>query len=163
MLTIQDIKEIIKIVDQSSIQKFQLEHETSKIVIEKESLLAAKPNMTATESCKEDVSKTTGGRSVEEDGNSSTAVNMVEDHKTTELHEVVSPMVGTFYAAPEPGADPFVKIGQKVNSDTVVCIIESMKLFNEVEAGVTGEIVEILRKDGEPVEYGQPLFLIRAE
>jgi len=71
--------------------------------------------------------------------------------------------VGTFYAASEPGADPFVKPGQKVMANTVVCVLEAMKLFNEIEAGITGEIVEVLCKDGEFVEYGQPLFLVKPE
>ena len=79
------------------------------------------------------------------------------------LNKIVAPLVGTFYSTAEPGADPFVKIGQKVSLDTIVCVLESMKLFSEVEAGTTGEIVEILVKDGEFVEYGQPLFLVRSE
>lgn len=154
MLTIQDIKEIIKMVDQSSIQKFQLEHETSKIVIEKKGLAAAEAGNTSAEPCRSGTPKD----SAAESGGESVAA---EGCKMAELHEVPSPMVGTFYAAPEPGAEPFVKMGQKVAADTVVCIIESMKLFNEVEAGAAGEVVEILCKDGDPVEYGQPLFVIK--
>lgn len=79
------------------------------------------------------------------------------------LHKIVSPMVGTFYAAPAPDADPYVKVGDKVEEDTVVCIIEAMKLFNELEAEVKGEIVEILVENGQLVEYGQPLFLVKTE
>lgn len=79
------------------------------------------------------------------------------------LHKITSPMVGTFYQAPSPDAEPFVKKGSVVTKDTVVCIIEAMKLFNEIEAEVNGEIVDILVEDGQLVEYGQPLFLVKTE
>lgn len=79
----------------------------------------------------------------------------------TNLHKIVSPMVGTFYAAPAPDADPYVKVGDQVEEDTVVCIVEAMKLMNELEAEVKGEIVEILVENGQLVEYGQPLFLVK--
>ncbi len=71
-------------------------------------------------------------------------------------------MIGTFYLTPEPGAAPFVKVGTRVAPDSVVCILEAMKLFTEIEAECSGEIVEILVKNGEFVEYGQPLFRVRA-
>lgn len=80
---------------------------------------------------------------------------------TDSLLEITSPMVGTFYAAPSPDSDPFVKAGDKVNGETVVCIVEAMKIMNEVKAGVTGTIEKILIENGLPVEYGQPLFLVR--
>lgn len=70
-------------------------------------------------------------------------------------------MVGTFYASPSPDEDPYVKTGDRVEGNSVVCIVEAMKLFNEIEAEVNGEIVEILVEDGELVEYGQPLFRIK--
>ena len=76
------------------------------------------------------------------------------------LIPVVAPMVGTFYLAPAPDAAPYVKIGDKVKEGQTVCIIEAMKLMNEIEADVAGEIVDILVENGEPVEYGQTLFLI---
>jgi acetyl-CoA carboxylase biotin carboxyl carrier protein len=76
------------------------------------------------------------------------------------LAEITSPMVGTFYRAPNPGADPYVSIGSEVAEDTVICIIEAMKVMNEIKAEVSGTIVEILVQDGEPVEYGQVLFLV---
>ena len=78
-------------------------------------------------------------------------------------HEITAPMVGTFYAAPAPDAEPYVKVGSKVKKDTVVCIVEAMKLFNEIEAEVEGEIVEILVENGQLVEYGQPLFLVKLD
>ncbi len=77
------------------------------------------------------------------------------------LHEFVSPMVGTFYRSPSPEADPFVREGAHVSPDTVVCIIEAMKVMNEIRAEMSGEIVRIFIKNGEPIEFGQPLFLVR--
>ncbi len=74
--------------------------------------------------------------------------------------EIKAPMVGTFYRAPSPDAEPYVKEGDIVNPDTVVCIIEAMKLFNEIKAEVKGKIVKVLVENGQPVEYGQPLFLV---
>jgi acetyl-CoA carboxylase biotin carboxyl carrier protein len=79
-----------------------------------------------------------------------------------DLHIVPSPIVGTFYRSPSPTADAFVKIGSNVENDTVVCIIEAMKLMNEIQAETTGEVVKIYVENGQPVEYGQPLFGIRS-
>ena len=72
-------------------------------------------------------------------------------------------MVGTFYQAPSPESDPYVKVGTHIEPDTIVCIVEAMKLFNEIEADVEGEIVEVLVEDGQLVEYGQPLFLVKTK
>lgn len=77
------------------------------------------------------------------------------------LHIITSPIVGTFYRSPSPEAGPFVNIGSRVTPDTVVCIIEAMKLMNEIQAETSGEIVEILVENGQPVEYGQPLFGVK--
>jgi acetyl-CoA carboxylase biotin carboxyl carrier protein len=72
-----------------------------------------------------------------------------------------SPMVGTFYASPSPEAEPFVSLGQKVSEGETLCIIEAMKMFNQIEAEVTGTVVAILAENGQPVEFDQPLFVIR--
>lgn len=80
--------------------------------------------------------------------------------KAPQGHVVKAPMVGTFYRAPNPGASPFVEVGQSVKEGDPVCIIEAMKLLNEIEADKSGVIKEILVENGEPVEYGQPLFVI---
>jgi acetyl-CoA carboxylase biotin carboxyl carrier protein len=77
------------------------------------------------------------------------------------LHTVKSPIVGTFYEAPSPGAPPFVKIGDSVELGQVLCIVEAMKLLNEIESDVAGEIVKKLATNGQPIEYGQELFVIR--
>jgi acetyl-CoA carboxylase biotin carboxyl carrier protein len=80
----------------------------------------------------------------------------------SDLRIISSPIVGTFYRSPSPTADPFVKIGTAVEPETVVCIIEAMKLMNEIQAESTGEVVKIYVENGQPVEYGQPLFGIRS-
>lgn len=77
------------------------------------------------------------------------------------VEEITSPMIGTFYASPSPDSDPFTAVGDRVGDESVVCIIEAMKVMNEIKAECSGEIVEILVENGEPVEYGQPLFLVK--
>src|SRR5699024_10950144 len=85
-----------------------------------------------------------------------------EDNSTNEnITEIVSPMVGTFYRKPSPDSENYVEVGDQVNEDSIVCIVEAMKLFNEIEAETTGEVTEILVGDGELVEYGQALFKVK--
>jgi acetyl-CoA carboxylase biotin carboxyl carrier protein len=79
-----------------------------------------------------------------------------------DLHIIQSPIVGTFYRSPSPTAESFVKIGSNVEPETVVCIIEAMKLMNEIQAETSGEVVKIYVENGQPVEYGQPLFGIQS-
>lgn len=79
-----------------------------------------------------------------------------------DLHMIPSPIVGTFYRSASPNSDPFVKIGSRVEPDSVVCIIEAMKLMNEIQAETSGEVVKIYVENGQPVEYGQPLFGIKS-
>ncbi|MCL4220368.1 MAG: acetyl-CoA carboxylase biotin carboxyl carrier protein [Phycisphaerales bacterium] len=78
-----------------------------------------------------------------------------------ELIAIESPMVGTFYSAPNPDADPYVSVGSSVSEDSIVCLVEAMKVFNEIKAGVSGKIERQLVKDGEAIEFGQKLFLVR--
>lgn len=84
----------------------------------------------------------------------------VEKESSENYYEIKSPIVGTFYRSPSPDAEPFVKVGDKVSPGTVLCIIEAMKLMNEIESDVEGKIVKILVDNGKPVEYGQVLFQI---
>jgi len=77
------------------------------------------------------------------------------------VEEITSPMVGTFYRAASPGSDNFTETGQRVDDESVICIIEAMKVMNEIKAEMRGEVVEILVENGEPVEFGQPLFLVK--
>lgn len=169
MLKIQEIREIIKLIDQSSIEKFTFESEGTKIVLKKgnggKSVQAplvesapvsqqaipvneiAKPQTISLPQQQETVTNTSAENSNEADAS---------------LHAITSPMVGTFYASASPDADAYVQPGDKVKTESIVCIVEAMKLFNEIEAEVSGEIVEILVKDGQLVEFGQPLFLVRS-
>ena len=84
-----------------------------------------------------------------------------DEDQVPEGELVLSPMVGTFFAASGPGAEPFVTMGQKVGVGDTLCIIEAMKMFNQIEADVSGTVVAILGENGQPVEYDQPLFVIR--
>lgn len=107
------------------------------------------------------------GVKIKMEKNSATAVSpivqqvVVEDEPQKEEGNIVkSPMVGTFYSKSSPTSKPYVEIGSEVNKGTILCIIEAMKLMNEIESEFNGKIAEVLVKDGEAVEYGQPLFRI---
>jgi acetyl-CoA carboxylase biotin carboxyl carrier protein len=84
-----------------------------------------------------------------------------EARSTEDLHLVKSPIVGTYYASPSPGAEAFVKIGGYVETGQTLCIVEAMKLMNEIESDISGEVLRIFAENGQPVEYGQPLFGVR--
>ena len=155
MLTIDEIKELIQAIDQSSIRNFELEQDGTKLVIAKGAEPAGSiANWAAVPA---DRSQVVQNR---ENGKRDQIAETLKKIETG-VHTIASPMVGTFYAAPEPGANPFVQVGQTVGANTVVCVLEAMKLFNEIEAGAEGTIVDILVKDGDFVEYGQPLFHVR--
>jgi acetyl-CoA carboxylase biotin carboxyl carrier protein len=93
----------------------------------------------------------------------SSAPLSTEPNKAAEedLHIITAPIVGTFYRSPSPTAEPFIRVGSNVDPETVVCIIEAMKLMNEIQAEVSGEVVKIFVENGQPVEYGQPLFGVK--
>jgi acetyl-CoA carboxylase biotin carboxyl carrier protein len=84
-----------------------------------------------------------------------------EARASEDLHLVKSPIVGTFYGSPSPGAEPFVKVGGFIEAGQTLCIVEAMKLMNEIESDMSGEVLRIFAENGQPVEYGQPLFGIR--
>lgn len=84
-----------------------------------------------------------------------------ESKESSNLREITSPMVGTFYASPSPEAPSFVTVGQEVTEDTVVCIMEAMKVMNEIKAECRGVIAEVVAENGKPVQYGQVLFKVR--
>jgi acetyl-CoA carboxylase biotin carboxyl carrier protein len=168
MLKVQEIRELIKLVDQSSIDEFVYEYEGSKIKMKKN---VAATYVSQVNSVPQEVEVGTSPQPVLTTATPSVAVQEVNQEiqtadttnqtDTTNLHKIVSPMVGTFYASPTPDTDAYVKIGSSVTKDSIVCIVEAMKLFNEIEAEINGEIVEILAKNGQLVEYGQPLFLVK--
>lgn len=84
-----------------------------------------------------------------------------EARSSEDLHLIKSPIVGTFYGSPSPGAESFVKVGSHVESGQTLCIVEAMKLMNEIESDASGEVIRVYMENGQPVEYGQPLFGIR--
>jgi acetyl-CoA carboxylase biotin carboxyl carrier protein len=99
--------------------------------------------------------------SVEPPQGSSAGGSGPEARSTEDLHLVKSPIVGTFYESPSPGTEAFVKVGTYVETGKILCIVEAMKLMNEIESDVSGEVMRIFVENGQPVEYGQPLFGIR--
>ncbi|MGM0844298.1 MAG: acetyl-CoA carboxylase biotin carboxyl carrier protein [Bacillota bacterium] len=169
MLKIQEIRELIKLVDQSSIDEFSYELDGSKIKMKKNKAVTYVEEKTEMENTKvHKAEESTSGPAAPSPVKSPKEEAPVKQEAPApaadeNLHKIVSPMVGTFYQSPSPDADVYVKTGSKVSDDSVVCIVEAMKLFNEIEAEVKGEIVEILVKDGQLVEYGQPLFLVKPE
>lgn len=169
MLKVQEIREIIKLIDESTISEFTYETNETKVVLKKDQATVASPVSSQ--------GQVVTDQSVEVQEKQKVAVQAVDekevvitDQPTTNSsltvdydYEIVSPMVGTLYSAPSPEEDPYVANGAQVTKDTVVCIVEAMKLFNEIEADVSGEIVEVLVEDGELVEYGQPLFRVKTK
>lgn len=164
-MKIQEIRVLIKLVDQSSIDEFEMENDGSIIKMKKNSgVTVVQSPVVENPAVQSVVSAPIAQPTVAEVKNE--VHDKVEQPKVKQdenLHKIVSPMVGTFYQSPSPDSDAYVKVGSTVQNDTVVCIVEAMKLFNEIEAEVQGEIVEILVKDGQLVEYGQPLFLVKSK
>ncbi|KHD85987.1 acetyl-CoA carboxylase biotin carboxyl carrier protein [Heyndrickxia ginsengihumi] len=162
MLKVQDIRELIELVDQSSINEFEYENEGVSIKLKKntgvqivERAAAEAPFVAAVQAPQ--VAQT------QQPAQAAPQASEAEKAADENLHKIVSPMVGTFYQAPSPDKEAYVRVGSKVSSDSIVCMIEAMKLFNEIEAEVEGEIVEILVNNGQLVEYGQPLFLVKTK
>ena len=165
-MKVQEIREIIKLINQTTINEFEYEHEGTKIKIIKgaefENPVNQQPDQTMSVAPAVQPVAQQKGQELKEEKQP-----VVEENKKqtadVELHKITSPMVGTFYESSSPEEDPYIKVGDKVKKDSIVCIVEAMKLFNEIEAEVSGEIVEILVENGQLVEYGQPLFLVKAE
>ncbi|MDD9149298.1 MULTISPECIES: acetyl-CoA carboxylase biotin carboxyl carrier protein [unclassified Sporolactobacillus] len=151
MLSIEDIKALMKEMDASSISELKFESEDSKITLRKAAAFSSE-NPAVQPASQAAVAGAFPARETTSGGDSDSS-----------LHKITAPMVGTFYASSSPDAEPFVKAGSKVDKATVVCIVEAMKLFNEIEAEVKGTIVDVLVENGQLVEYGQPLFLVRED
>ena len=150
-MELKDIKAIIDLMKKNDLAVFKLEKEGIKIELEAHRpvhLVATQPAVQPLPVAGPVVAPAHGG---------STAA---ADQKTT-LKEVVSPMVGTFYRAPSPDSAPYVKEGQEVAEESVVCIIEAMKVMNEIKAEVKGVITEVLVENGAAVQFGQPLFRVK--
>ncbi|MCM3160763.1 acetyl-CoA carboxylase biotin carboxyl carrier protein [Metabacillus litoralis] len=157
MFKIQEIREIIRLVDESAMQEFVFENDDTKLLMKKGGVVS-KDSITTVQEEPFILNSSTSLIEEKED-----AVNETTQVTDDRIYKVLSPMVGTFYSKPSPEANSFVQVGEKVKEKDVVCILEAMKLFNEIEAEVNGEILEILIEDGQLVEYGEPLFLIKQE
>jgi acetyl-CoA carboxylase biotin carboxyl carrier protein len=140
MMEIDDLKELIALLQDTDITEIQLEKDGTKVKIRRQTLLS----------------------SIEMHTKPAVTVEKTKEHEedTQRLMTITSPIVGTFYRAPTPDAPPFVDSGARVKKGQVICIIEAMKLMNEIESEVEGVVVRALVENGQPVEYGEPLFLI---
>jgi oxaloacetate decarboxylase alpha subunit len=152
-MNLQDIKELIKLINETAVNEVKLESEGMKISIKKGADREVNPVNQAP------VLPEQAAGQVKENAAPTPAVKTEE--KKLGLIPVVSPMVGTFYAAPAPDAPPYVKVGDQVKKGQTLCIIEAMKLMNKIDSEVDGEIVEIAVENGDSVEYGQTIFLIK--
>ncbi|MCF8889517.1 MULTISPECIES: acetyl-CoA carboxylase biotin carboxyl carrier protein [Priestia] len=152
MINVRELQEVVSLMNESGIQKLHIEHEGTKVVIDKAGIPLEDTAVTEVKTAEVKADAT------EQAPQDSMSVNAAENNEK----QILSPMVGTFYAKPEADADPFVQVGQTVERKDVVCVIEAMKLFNEVDAGIEGEVLEILVKDGDVVEFGQPLFTVKS-
>ena len=168
MFKVQELREIIKLVDGSSIDEFVYENDGAKLKLKKnngvitEVVVPAKETAAVVQTVEPVAAPavTEAPKAEEVKAEEKAAPVNVDD---SSLHKITSPMVGTFYQSPSPDSPTYVQVGDKVGEESIVCIVEAMKLFNEIEAEIKGEIVEILVNDGQLVEYGQPLFLVKPE
>ena len=145
------VKKLIKILDASDVTDIEIEENGVRIKVAKKIRAAqtvAQPNFYTNP-----VIQPAFAEAVEE--------KPEVKEKPSNLHEIRSPIVGTFYRAPAPDADSYVQVGDIISPGSVLCIVEAMKLMNEIESDVSGKVVKILVENGKPVEYNQPLFLIQ--
>jgi acetyl-CoA carboxylase biotin carboxyl carrier protein len=155
-LDFADIERILELVRQHELAEFELERDGLKLRVRKAGApyppLAAPVQLATVAAAPATVAPATppAVESARED-----------EEPSVELAVVKSPIVGTFYLAPEPGAPPFVEVGQRVRKDQVLCIIEAMKLMNEITSEYEGEIMSVYVENGKPVQYGERLFAIR--
>jgi acetyl-CoA carboxylase biotin carboxyl carrier protein len=145
-LNLDEIRELAELVNEYGFTDFKFENEKIKIRLSKQ-VTAVVPQETVQTAPVIPTPATVAP----------TTVAAVEE----ELHTITSPIVGTYYSAPGPDKDLYVSVGSKVTPETIVCIVEAMKLMNEIQAETTGEVIKIFVENGQPVEYGQPLFGIR--
>lgn len=150
-MNIKEIKELLQLIEEAAIEEFEMERAGVRIRVKKSVVPSA-------------ASASDSGRPYAPeaaDASARPAPLPEETKKEEELYVFKAPIVGTFYITSKPDAEPFVHPGDRVQKGDVLCIIEAMKLFNQIECDVEGEIARILVENGQPVEYGQPLFEIR--
>ena len=143
-MDIQNIKKLVRLLEHSSVDEIEVEEEGIRIRIARNLRNNSVPQH---------------GQVIDVAALSSSAPPAPAKPEAS-YYEIKSPIVGTFYRAPAPDADPYVEIGQAIQAKTVLCIIEAMKLMNEIESDVSGRVVKIMVENGQPVEYNQTLFLI---
>ncbi|MCE5152932.1 acetyl-CoA carboxylase biotin carboxyl carrier protein [Staphylococcus hyicus] len=151
-MNFKEIKELIEILDGSNLTEINIEDKGTIVNLKKEKEVVT--HQVA------QVSQTPVAAPVQEAVPASAPTNN-EGSQSDNLQTITAPMVGTFYKSPSPEENPYVQVGDQVSANTTVCILEAMKLFNEIQAEVSGEIVEILVEDGQMVEYGQALFKVK--
>ncbi|CAH1210260.1 Biotin carboxyl carrier protein of acetyl-CoA carboxylase [Paenibacillus plantiphilus] len=167
MFKLSEIKELIKLVDQTSVHELEIENEGARLLIRK----PGKTEVVNVQTASLVPTYTQGVPApVQHAQHAPAAAPAPSAPEATQaapvnanLHQILSPMVGTFYRSSSPDAAPFVSVGDRVNEKSVVCILEAMKLMNELEAEVRGEIVDVLVENGQLIEFGQPLFLVKPE
>lgn len=152
-MDIKEIKELIKVIDSSSITEFLLDKENFKISIKKEQV-----NYRILDSKQIDLNRQS---SAIEKVVESEAKAIDTKQEENDIHLIKSPIVGMFYSSPSPDEETFVSVGKKIKKGDILCIIEAMKLMNEVTSDIDGEIIEALVENRSIVEYGQPLFKVR--
>jgi acetyl-CoA carboxylase biotin carboxyl carrier protein len=169
-VNMDELRELIALIQENGFAEFELEREGFRLHVRRD--LAVNETAEARGSELSDAqtveqAQTRTGKAAGSLGRGSTSPAHPGARAETaasedqDLYMIPSPIVGTFYRSSSPNADPFVKIGSHVDADSVVCIIEAMKLMNEIQAETSGEVVKIYVENGQPVEYGQPLFGIR--
>jgi acetyl-CoA carboxylase biotin carboxyl carrier protein len=152
----REIKRIVELMDQHGLSVFKLEQGETKLELKKGGDLDVKAiqNWMSSGPAPQYAPAYTQAAAP-------AGAPAVEAGLPTNLKEVTSPMVGTFYTASSPDSEPFVKVGTKVNAESTVCIIEAMKVMNEIKSEISGEIVELLVENGTAVQYGEPLFRVK--
>lgn len=157
----KDIKRIVELMDEHGLTQFKLEQNESKLELKKGGDFDVKlvQQMMASAGSGPMYHPVAHAPAA---GGLAPAAPVAEGGLSAGSVEITSPMVGTFYAAPSPDSPLFVKVGDRVTADTTVCIIEAMKVMNEIKADVSGEVIAILIETGTPVQYGEPLFHVKA-
>ena len=147
-MNLKEIKEMIQLMNENGLSEFEMEKDGLKVRLRKGASGAVEPSIVY----ESRPAAAPAARPVETGGKESPA--------SSKGSQIKSPMVGTFYSSPAPDAASFVQVGSAVEVGQVICIIEAMKLMNEIKSEVRGKIVEVLVHNGDPVEFGQPLFLV---
>jgi len=148
------IRKLVKLVDSSEVTDLEIEENGTRVKIAKKIRGVHAVTQPQILSPSQIVPQTASAEKPAEEA-------PAKEETKEKLHEIHSPIVGTFYRAPAPDADPYVQVGDTVSQGSVLCIVEAMKLMNEIESDVSGKIVKILVENGKPVEYNQPLFLVQ--